>query len=72
MIEIAVFDSDTKNEMGMTTKVPLFLEKRWIKPGISTFTFTTDKIPVKAGIDPYNKLIDRIPDDNLKIVELEE
>ena len=22
--------------------------------------------PVKAGIDPYNKLIDRNPDDNVK------
>ena len=72
IIEIAVFDSDTKNEMGMTTKVPLILEKRWIDAGTSTFTFTTDKLPVKAGIDPYNKLIDRIPDDNLKNVELEE
>ncbi|WP_439128846.1 M1 family aminopeptidase [Polaribacter sp.] len=72
VIEIAVFDSDTKNEMGMTTKVPLILEKRWIEPGTSTFTFTTDRLPIKAGIDPYNKLIDRIPDDNLKNVELEE
>jgi ABC-2 type transport system permease protein len=28
------------------------------------------KKPIKAGIDPYNKMIDRIPADNL--VNLEE
>jgi ABC-2 type transport system permease protein len=24
-----------------------------------------DQMPTRAGIDPYNKLIDRIPDDNI-------
>ncbi len=70
IIEIAVFDQDKKNSLGMTTKSPLILKKLWVKPGKSTYTFTTDKLPVKAGIDPYNKLIDRIPDDNL--INLEE
>jgi len=36
----------------------------------STFTFTTDSLPDKAGIDPFALLIDRIPDDNLKSVTL--
>ncbi len=27
-----------------------------------------DKEPLEAGIDPYNKLIDRNPDDNVKKV----
>lgn len=68
LLEIAVFQNDTVIN-GMTKKVPLILEKRWIKPGKSTFSFTTDKKPIKAGIDPYNKMIDRIPDDNLKALE---
>lgn len=34
------------------------------------FTFTVDKEPEKAGIDPFSLLIDRIPDDNLKKVTL--
>lgn len=69
LLEIAVFDADTKNKQGMTVKTPLVLEKVWVKPGKSTFTYTTKKLPFKAGIDPYNKMIDRIPDDNTKPVE---
>ncbi len=71
LLEIAVFQNDTVIN-GMTKKVPLILEKKWVKPGKTTFSFTTDKEPVKAGIDPYNKMIDRIPDDNVKAVEKSE
>ena len=70
MLEIGIFDNDGKNDNGMTVKTPLLIEKFWVKPGQSTYTFTTTKLPVKAGIDPYNKMIDRIPDDNL--IPLEE
>jgi aminopeptidase N len=35
-----------------------------------TYTFRTDSLPDKAGIDPLLLLIDRVPDDNLKKVEL--
>lgn len=66
IIEIGIFEEDTKNQNGMTIKSPLLLEKKWIKSGKSTFKFTVKKLPNKAGIDPYNKLIDRIPADNLK------
>ena len=69
LLEIAVFDSDIKNEQGMTIKSPLVLEKVWVKHGKSTFTYITEKLPIKAGIDPYNKMIDRIPDDNLIALE---
>jgi ABC-2 type transport system permease protein len=69
LLEIAVFDSDAKNKAGMTVKVPLVIEKVWVKPGKSTFKYTTKKLPIKASIDPYNKMIDRIPDDNLKTLE---
>jgi hypothetical protein len=69
LLEIAVFDTDVKNKQGMTVKAPLVLEKVWVKPGKSTFTYITEKPPVKAGIDPYNKMIDRVPDDNIKTVE---
>ena len=68
LLEIAVFQNDTVLN-GMTKKVPLVLEKKWIKPGKRSFSFITDKLPVKVGIDPYNKMIDRIPDDNVKNLE---
>jgi len=29
------------------------------------FTIVVDEQPTRAGIDPYNKLIDRVADDNM-------
>jgi ABC-2 type transport system permease protein len=43
---------------------PLFLEKRRISAEESTFTVVVARKPARAGIDPYNKLIDRRPKDN--------
>ncbi|MGB5202586.1 MAG: peptidase M1, partial [Eudoraea sp.] len=69
LLEIGIFTEDAKNALGMTVKSPLVLEKRWVMPGENSFTYTVEKLPLKAGIDPYNKMIDRIPDDNLIAVE---
>jgi ABC-2 type transport system permease protein len=33
-------------------------------------TLTVDSVPFEAGIDPYNKLIDRVSDDNRMRVTL--
>ena len=48
----------------------LYRERVHIAQKESQFTFTTDKLPEKAGIDPFALLIDRIPDDNTKAVNL--
>ncbi|MGC2639567.1 MAG: M1 family aminopeptidase [Acidobacteriaceae bacterium] len=42
----------------------LYLQKEWIHDGRQTFTMIVDQMPNRAGIDPYNKLIDRNEDDN--------
>jgi aminopeptidase N len=42
----------------------LHLEKHAVEDGDSTITVTVDSEPYEAGIDPYNKLIDRVSDDN--------
>jgi hypothetical protein len=34
----------------------------------NTYTFTVNELPEKAGIDPFQLLVDRIPDDNMKKV----
>lgn len=70
LIEIGIFAEDGKNEKGMTKKTPLYLKKHWLAPGEHTLEFVVNKRPVKGGIDPYNKLIDRIPDDNVKKLEV--
>jgi ABC-2 type transport system permease protein len=36
-----------------------------------SFTFTTDSLPEKAGIDPLLLLVDRVPDDNLAKVTVQ-
>lgn len=69
LLEIAIFDNDIENAQGMTIKSPLMIERVWVKPGKSSFTYIINKLPIRAGIDPYNKMIDRIPDDNLISIE---
>ena len=46
----------------------LYLQKVAIQDGQSVIKITVDKKPVSAGIDPFNKMIDRLPDDNIKQV----
>jgi ABC-type transport system involved in multi-copper enzyme maturation permease subunit len=57
-IDIGVFTGD-KDHMK-----PLSLKKEKITQERQTFEIVVDKMPTRAGIDPINKLIDRIPDDN--------
>ena len=68
-LDIGIFDNNIKNTQGMIVKSALILKKVWVQPGTSSFTYITNKVPVKAGIDPYNIMIDRIPDDNLISIE---
>jgi len=44
----------------------LFAEKRRVTKAMETFEVVVSGKPVKAGIDPFNKLIDRNPKDNVK------
>ena len=48
----------------------LYLQKTAVAGGDSTVTVTVDALPYEAGIDPYNKLVDRVSDDNRKRVDL--
>ena len=50
---------------------PLFLEKRRIAAEESTISVVVARKPARAGIDPYNKLIDRRPKDNTVPVTFE-
>ena len=44
----------------------LMLDKHRVKTGQMSFKFVVEQRPSHVGIDPYNKLIDRNSDDNLK------
>jgi ABC-2 type transport system permease protein len=56
LIEVGVVDEDG---------VAVTLEKHWFRSSDQVFTLLLDSPPIKAGIDPLNKLVDRNPDDNV-------
>jgi aminopeptidase N len=45
------------------------LERRPIRSGVQTLRFVTTRKPLFAGVDPYNKWIDRNSDDNVRAVD---
>lgn len=47
----------------------LLFERRPVTSGTQTFAFTLEREPKFAGIDPYNKRIDRNSEDNLRAVQ---
>ena len=68
MVDIGLFTRDpAKAKKG--DDFVILLEKRRLHSGKNVITLTVDKRPLKAGIDPYNKLIDRNSNDNLTNVE---
>lgn len=62
-IDIGVFGEDDDGEPTV-----LYLQKHHITEAEPTFTLVVDQKPIRAGIDPYNKLVDRDSDDNQKRV----
>ncbi|MBT9393503.1 hypothetical protein KLP40_10050 [Hymenobacter sp. NST-14] len=60
-----------KKIRGQWQDVVLYRQKRRFRPGVTRLSVLVPEKPEKAGIDPYNLLIDRTPDDNLKTVTLE-
>jgi ABC-2 type transport system permease protein len=58
-IDIGVFSGKKDQEK------PLYMHREKITGEHPTFTIVVDQEPTRAGIDPYNKLIDRIGDDNM-------
>lgn len=68
-IDIGIFAPEDKDEDGRTRTNPLYIRKHKLAPGEHTITIIVNQKPEKAGIDPYNRLIDRIPDDNTVTVD---
>ncbi|WP_298224617.1 M1 family aminopeptidase [Flavobacterium sp.] len=62
-IDIAVF-GEPKDDKNLGK--PLIYKRVKITKKENTFVLKTKVKPYQAGIDPYNYLIDRVPDDNLK------
>ena len=69
-IDIGIFGAETKDKEGRKKINPLFIQKFKLTQGTKKLTLHVRGKPLKAGIDPYNKLIDRIPDNNTGDVEM--
>jgi ABC-type transport system involved in multi-copper enzyme maturation permease subunit len=66
-IEIGAF---AKPEKGRKYGRTLYRDRIHMTQARGTYTFTVAELPDKAGVDPFNLLVDRIPDDNVKSVTL--
>jgi aminopeptidase N/ABC-type transport system involved in multi-copper enzyme maturation permease subunit len=66
--DIGVFAAEPGKKDFKADSVLLF-ERRRVRTGKQIFTVTVDKQPKFAGVDPYNKRIDRNSDDNVMPVE---
>ncbi|MEM1183205.1 MAG: M1 family aminopeptidase, partial [Acidobacteriota bacterium] len=66
-IEIGVFGE--KEVDGGSEETVLFLEKRHVQAEDGVFEVVVDEKPVRAGIDPFHRLVDRNSDNNLRSVK---
>lgn len=62
-IDIGIFSAQSANDKNAADKELLLQKVKMDRPE-KTFEFIVNEKPVSAGIDPYNKLIDRTPDNN--------
>lgn len=68
-IDIGVYgESDDDSEEDKL----IYLKKHKISGEESTITILVDEKPIRAGVDPINKLVDRNPDDNVRNVHEKE
>src|SRR5690606_881807 len=63
-MDIGVFSADPANITEFTQANVLSLQKQRVTSGKQTYTLVVDEEPKFVGLDPYNKYIDRLPEDN--------
>lgn len=64
-IDIGLFAKEGDNKLAR----PILMKRLKVSGRENSFTFLVDEKPDYAGVDPYNYLVDRIPDDNVERVE---
>ncbi len=64
-VDIGIFsEAQGKSVLGKS----LLMKRLQLTQKENSFTFKTTTLPSKVGIDPYHYLIDRISDDNIKVL----
>ena len=68
LLDLGVFAKSTNgNRLG----APLDVRKVWVRSADTTFVVVVNQLPSVAGIDPYNKFIDRDRHDNVRDVTVQ-
>ena len=67
LVDIAVLGEEDEE-----TKIPdvIHIERAQLNEEQGTYVFRVATKPVSVGIDPFHKLVDRDPEDNVKKVEV--
>lgn len=68
VVDFGVFRSDPQKEQ-FSAKDVMTVQRMAVKSGVHTVTLTVDGAAAFAGIDPYNKLIDRKPDAHIRALQ---
>ncbi|MFN4041773.1 MAG: ABC transporter permease/M1 family aminopeptidase [Brevundimonas sp.] len=68
IIDIGLFSAEP-GKKDFTRDSVLAFERRPVRTGVQTFRFITAQKPSFAGVDPYNKWIDRNSNDNTRRVD---
>jgi ABC-2 type transport system permease protein len=66
LVDVGVFAAEGEDE---EVEGPLYLARHRITPETRRIRVVVDRVPARAGIDPYHKLIDRDVDDNVRAVK---
>jgi len=69
LVDIGVFSAEPGKE-GFGAASVLAFERRPVHSGTQEIRVVVDQLPVYAGVDPYNKRIDRISEDNTVKVDV--
>jgi hypothetical protein len=65
LVEIGVFAGQARRG---SPGESLYLRQHRIRAGKQTIVLTVPRLPTRAGIDPYHKLIERQRDDNVAAI----
>jgi len=65
-LDVALFPERTDDLGDDDLPPPLLLERKVFTSGTTVLDLVVDERPAQIGIDPYVKMIDRNPDDNLR------
>ncbi len=69
-VDIAVFPKAQDSLEDYQLPTPLVFDRQMLVSGVNKLVLRVSELPHRVGVDPYNKLIDRNPENNLRLLDL--